>query len=32
MIDLVIYLLQHGYTESFIEALEMVGLKEKEEL
>jgi len=29
MLDLVIFLLKNGYTESFEEALEMLGIKEK---
>jgi len=29
MIDLIIFLLAEGYTESFLEALEMLGIKEK---
>ena len=30
MIDLIIFLLENGYTESFTEALEMLGIKEGE--
>ena len=30
MLELVIYLLKNGYTQSFTEALEMLGLREKE--
>lgn len=29
MIDLIIFLLAEGYTDSFTEALEMLGIKEK---